>query len=250
MSTVRGAVTLLTRIPVGVVLTDGPGAAAFGLVGGFVGFVGAVPLVVMAGPLAEPWLGAIAAVAVIAIVTGAMHLDGLADTADALNARDAAAAERARKDPSLGPAGVVAIGLVLVGEIAALGSLAGTVGAVASGCVLVAVVAVSRVLPVVATRLAGHALTDGLGGWFAQRITTAVILIAAASACLIGLAMAWLAAPAGWVVAIAAGGAAVLGAIVAALIVSRRGGLDGDGMGAIVELSVLAGLASAALVVV
>jgi adenosylcobinamide-GDP ribazoletransferase len=250
MSAVRGAVTLLTRIPVGVVLTDGPGAAAFGLVGGFVGFVGAVPLVVLAGPLAEPWLGAIAAVAVIAVVTGAMHLDGLADTADALTARDAAAAERARKDPSLGPAGVVAIGLVLAGEIAALGSLAGTVGAVASGCALVAVAAVSRTLPAVATRLAGHALTDGLGGWFAQRITTTVVMIAAASAAIIGFAMAWLAAPAGWVVAIGAGGAGVLGAMAAALIVGRRGGLDGDGMGAIVELSVLAGLASAALAAV
>lgn len=139
--------TLLTRIPLGVVLTDGPGVAAFGLVGGFVGLVGAVPLVVLAGPLGEPWLGPIAAIGVIAIVTGAMHLDGLADTADALTARDAAAAERARKDPSLGPAGVVAIGLILAGEIAALGSLTGTVGSVVAGCVLVAVAATSGSCP-------------------------------------------------------------------------------------------------------
>ena len=246
MSTVRGAVTLLTRIPLGVVLTDGPGAAAFGLVGGFVGLVGAVPLVVLVGPLAEPWLGAIAAVATIAVVTGAMHLDGLADTADALNARDAASAERARKDPALGPAGVVAIGLVLAAEIAALGSLTGTVGAVATGCVLVAVGAISRTLPVLATRLAGGAL-DGLGAWFAQRITITAVVVAAASAVLILLGAAWLAAPAGWVVTIAAGGTAIAGALVGSVIVARRGGLDGDGMGAIVELSVLAGLASAAL---
>ncbi len=250
MSTVRGAVTLLTRIPLGVVLTDGPGVAAFGLVGGFVGLVGAVPLVVLAGPLGEPWLGPIAAIGVIAIVTGAMHLDGLADTADALTARDAAAAERARKDPSLGPAGVVAIGLILAGEIAALGSLTGTVGSVVAGCVLVAVAATSRILPAVATRLAGRFLTDGLGGWFAQRVTTTAVLIAAASAAIIVLGSAWLAAADGWVVAVAAGAAAVLGGIVAPVIVARRGGLDGDGMGAIVELSVLAGLASAAVVAV
>jgi adenosylcobinamide-GDP ribazoletransferase len=250
MSTVRGAVTLLTRIPLGVVLTDGPGAAAFGLVGGLVGLVGAMPLLVLAGPLAEPWLGAIGAVAVIAVVTGAMHLDGLADTADALTARDAAAAERARKDPSLGPAGVVAIALVLAGEIAALGSLTGTVGSVVAGCVLVAVAATSRILPAVATRLAGHVLTDGLGGWFAQRVTTTGALIAASSAGILVLGSAWLAAADGWVVAIAAGATVVLGGAVAAAVVARRGGLDGDGMGTIVELSVLAGLTSAALVAV
>lgn len=242
--------TLLTRIPVGVVLTDGPGAAAFGLVGGVVGLVGAVPLVVLAGVLAEPWLGSIAAVATIAAVTGAMHLDGLADTADALIARDAAAAERARKDPALGPAGVAAIGLVLAGEVAGLGSLTEAVGAVATGCVLTAVGAVSRILPVVATRLASRGVVDGLGAWFAQRITTAAVVIAAASAVLIVLGAAWLAAPAAWIVTVAAGSAAVLGALVGSVIVARRGGLDGDGMGAIVELSVLAGLASAALVAV
>jgi adenosylcobinamide-GDP ribazoletransferase len=242
--------TLLTRIPVGVVLTDGPGAAAFGLVGGFVGVVGAVPLVILAGPLAEPWLGAIAAVAAIAVVSGAMHLDGLADTADALNARDAAGAERARKDPALGPAGVVAIGLVLAGEVAALGSLTEAVGPVATGCVLVAVATTSRILPVLATRLAGAAQVDGLGAWFAQRISSSTVSIAAASAALIVLATAWLAAPMGWVVAVAAAGAAVIGGIVGIVIVWRRGGLDGDGMGAIVELSVLAGLATAALAAV
>lgn len=247
MSTVRGAVTLLTRIPVGVVLTDGPGAAAFGIVGGFVGLVGAVPLMVVAGPLAESWLGAIAAVAAMAVVSGVMHLDGLGDTADALSARDAASAERARKDPSLGPAGVIAIGLVLAGEIAALGSLAGTVGAVATGCALTAVAACSRILPLVVARLAGRAVADGLGGWFAQRISAAAVLVAGVSALSIVLAGAWLAGPGSWVVIVATGGTALIGAIVAAGIVARRGGLDGDGMGAIVELSVVAGLASAAL---
>jgi adenosylcobinamide-GDP ribazoletransferase len=250
VSTVRGAVTLLTRIPVGVVLTDGPGVAAFGLVGGLVGLVGAVPLVLVGGALAEPWLGAIAAVAAIAVVTGAMHLDGLADTADALSAHDAASAERARKDPSLGPAGVVAIGLVLAGEIGALGSLAGTVRADATGGVLIAVAAVSRVLPVVATRLVGRAPDDGLGGWFGQRITLSSVMLATASAVVIVAGAALLAGPGGWVVALAAAGTVTFGAIIAALIVARRGALDGDGMGAIVELSVAAGLASAALAVV
>jgi adenosylcobinamide-GDP ribazoletransferase len=250
MSTVRGAVTLLTRIPVGVVITDGPGVAAFGLVGGLVGLVGALPLVLVAGPLGEPWLGAIAALAAIAIVTGTIHLDGLADTADALSARDAASAERARKDPSLGPAGVVAIGFVLAGEIAALGSLAETVGAVGSAGVLIAVAAASRVVPVVMTRRIGGRPEDGLGGWFGQRITTSAVVIATASGGLIVLAAALLAGPGGWLVALAAAGAAVLGAIIAALIVPRRGGLDGDGMGAIVELSVVAGLAIAALAAV
>ena len=107
----------------------------------------------------------------------------------------------------------------------------------------------SSAYPVLMTRSAGGVL-DGLGAWFAQRITTAAVAFATGSAVVIVLGAAWLAASAGWVVTVAAGGAGVLGALVGSAIIARRGGLDGDGMGAIVELSVLAGLASAALAAV
>ncbi len=248
MSSVRGAVTLLTRFPVGVVTTDGPGAAAFGLVGAIIGLVGAVPLALLGGSLGEPWLAAIGAVAVMALVTGAMHLDGLADTADALAAPDPTSAERARKDPALGSAGVVAIVLVVVTEVAALTSLVSSVGGAASGLALIAVAAASRVVPVVATRAAGSTADEGLGSWFAGRVTTTAMLAAAGTAALIGVAVAWLAGSAAWIVGVAGSGAGGLGLAAAAVLVWRRGGLDGDGLGAVVELSVVGGLLAAVVV--
>ena len=245
----RSAVALLTRFPVATADTDAPGAAAFGLVGAGVGVAGAIPLAALAGSGGEPWLGALAALAVIAVVTGALHLDGLADTADALVARDRAAAERARKDPTLGVGGVLAIVLVVAGQVAAVVSLASTQDGARAAAVLIGVVATSRVVPVMAAfasaRLARSA-DARLGSWFADRVSVLDVIVAAASATFV---VGALAAVAGVVVALAGIGAAVLGGLAALSIVALRRGLDGDGMGAIVELSVVAGLATAAVVV-
>ena len=249
MTTVRSAVALLTRFPVATADTDAPGAAAFGLVGTVVGAAGAIPLAALAGPGQEPWLGAIAALAVIAVVTGALHLDGLADTADALVARDAAAAERARKDPTLGVGGVLAIVLVVAAQVVALVSLATSVDGQRAGAVLVGVIVTSRVVPVLAAFAVARMTRPTrptLGSWFADRVSAPDAIVAAISATLVVGALTLVA---GVVVALAGIGAAVLGGLVAAAVVALRRGLDGDGMGAIVELSVVAGLASAAVVV-
>ena len=249
MTAVRSAVALLTRFPVATADTDAPGAAAFGLVGAIVGVAGAIPLAALAGPADEPWLAAVAALGVMAVVTGALHLDGLADTADALVARDPAAAERARKDPTLGVGGVLALVLVVAAQVAALVSLASSVGGERAGAVLVAVVAMSRVVPVLAafasTRLA-RSVDATLGSWFADRVSAVDAIVAAASA--VGVVIA-LTVVAGEVVAGAGVGALVLGGVAGAALVALRRGLDGDGMGAIVELSVVAGLSTAAVVV-
>jgi adenosylcobinamide-GDP ribazoletransferase len=250
VSTVRNAVALLTRFPVASPSTDRPGAAAFGLVGAFVGVAGAVPLAALAGPAGEPWLGSVAAVAVMVVVTGALHVDGLADTADALVARDPVAAERARRDPTLGVGGVLAIVLVVAGELAALTSLSTGLGAMGAGLVLVAVAAVSRVVPVLVNLGGGRSGSPSastLGSWFAARVTATEALLSVGSAVLLA---AGLTIVGGGVVTVGAASAALLGIGLAAVIVALRGGLDGDGMGAIVELSMVAGLAGAAVVVV
>jgi adenosylcobinamide-GDP ribazoletransferase len=249
VTTVRSAVALLTRFPVATADTDAPGAAAFGLVGAVVGVAGGIPLAVLAGPGHEPWLGAVAALAVMAVVTGALHLDGLADTGDALVARDPVAAERARKDPTLGVGGVLAIVLVVTAQVAALVSLAASVGGRRAAAVLIGVVVTSRVVPVLAAfAVARLSRSDSatLGSWFSERVATLDVIVAAASGVLMVTALA---AVSGIVVAVAGIGAVVLGGLVAAAIVTLRRGLDGDGMGAIVELSVVAGLATAAVVV-
>ena len=248
MSAVRSAVALLTRVPVATAETDGPGAAAFGLVGAGVGVVGAIPFALLAGPLGESWIGAVASIATMAIVTGALHLDGLADTADAIMARDPAAAERARKDPHVGTGGLVAIVLVLVAGIVSLESLASTGEAVRGALVLITVASASRVTPVLVTVAIGRGRRvppTPLGAWFAERVTLADAGVAFSSVALIAMALALLG---GLVVPIAAISALLGGCAAGVVIVALRGGLDGDGMGALVELSVVAGLVAAALV--
>jgi adenosylcobinamide-GDP ribazoletransferase len=246
MSAVRSAVALLTRFPVATAETDSPGAAAFGLVGAGVGLIGAIPYTVVAGTLAEPWLGAIAAIATMALVTGALHLDGLADTADAVMAVDLEASERARKDPHVGTGGLVAIVLVVTAEIAALVSLAPG-GATRGAMVLIVVASASRVVPVLVTLGIGRATdltTTHLGAWFADHVTSIHAATALVSAAIITVALTVIG---GLVVPLAAIAALLGGTAAGGAIVALRGGLDGDGMGAAVELSVVIGLVAAVL---
>lgn len=250
MEAVRGAIGLLTRLPVGTVGTDRPGAAAFALVGAVVGAVGALPLVLLGGLAGEPVLAAIAAIATVAIVTGALHLDGLADTCDALLARDPAAAERARTDPNLGAGGAIGLVLAIAAEIAALASIVGADGVVVAGSAFVVVTAVSRVVPVVAVRtLPARATSRGLGVWFGASVSRADAIVAAATAIVV-LAVAVAIGGTGWTLPVAALIELATGLAAAAAIVHVRGGLDGDGMGAAIEISIVAGLVATAIVTV
>ena len=56
-----------------------------------------------------PTVAAILAMAMLAVLSGGLHLDGLADTFDALVAAGPDAAERARKDPAVGAAGATTL---------------------------------------------------------------------------------------------------------------------------------------------
>jgi adenosylcobinamide-GDP ribazoletransferase len=265
MASVLGAIGLLTRIPVRLADPDRPGAAAFGIVGAGVGVVAAVPLALF-GSLGEPWLAAIGALTAMVVTTGALHLDGLADTADALLARDREAAERARKDPAAGPGGVIALILALAAEGAALASLVATGGTAIAAASLIAVVSVSRVVPVVAVRAIhvggtkdGSAPAGGLSGWFGARVTTFDAAVALASVVLVVAVAAFAAARLGasgtgvsstdvtWIVVGGAAGAFVVGLLTTAAIVGARDGLDGDGMGGSIEVATIAGLVAAAV---
>jgi adenosylcobinamide-GDP ribazoletransferase len=231
------ALSLLTRIPV---RTDGTtaGAAAFGLVGALLGLAAAAPLLVL-GPLP----GAVLALAVLAIASGALHLDGLADTADALAAPTAEAAELARNDPRVGAAGVVAIVLVLGLDAAALAETAGRSAGVAAAS-LVASVAASRAAATLAPFFSGEA-RPGFGRWFAERTTRVDALAAVVTAVVVGSATAAVTASfaplVGGVAALVAGGCAAF-----ALGRLRRG-LDGDACGAVIELSLATGLVAASV---
>jgi adenosylcobinamide-GDP ribazoletransferase len=122
-----GALTFLTRVPLGrYVAVDAAdvarGAVAFPLVGAGVGAVaGGVALA--ADQALSPLVSAALAVAAAALVTGAMHLDALADTADALGASTRDQALAIMRDSHIGSFGAVALALdvlVKVGCVAAL----------------------------------------------------------------------------------------------------------------------------------
>jgi adenosylcobinamide-GDP ribazoletransferase len=245
------ALRLLTRFPLpshdpaDASATAASGAIAFPLVGAVVGLIGTAPLVLV-GWL-QP-LSSLLAMAVIAVVTGALHLDGLADTTDALLAPDRERAERARKDPAVGPGGAVALVLVVAIEASALAAVATAAGAAsAAGALLIAAI-VSRTVAVVTTALErSRAAPDGFGAWFAARVRPGVALGAAIIAGLIGAAIAVLLGTVG----IGIGGVvgAVVGMAIGVVIVRWRRQLDGDALGAVVELTVAAVLVATAIVV-
>src|SRR6202034_4066947 len=69
-------------------------------------------------------LGAALAVAVIAVLTGGLHLDGLADTAEGLGShRPAAAALDIMRRSDIGPMGVGALVLALLIQVSALAAV-------------------------------------------------------------------------------------------------------------------------------
>ena len=239
------AIGFLTRIPLGRRASDRPGVAAFGVVGALLGAVAAVPLLALGLLAHEPLLGAVFAIAVMIGLSGALHLDGLADTGDALMARDAAGADRARKDPAVGPGGLAAVVLVLAAEVAALASIAASDIALGAWTIVTAA-GLARVAPVLLVRSSRlEPRPGGLGAWFARSVTAGDVTIAVATAgglvTILALATSTLAARAALV-----GGAAglALGWVVAAW----RGGADGDSLGASVELTFAAILVAVAIV--
>ena len=253
LAEVTAAVGFLTRVPVGGLAAADPdrtGAAAFGLVGAAVGTIGAMALLVLGdrAPLAAGGL----AVAASVVVSGALHLDGLADTADALAAPNAAASNRARKDAAAGPAGVAAIAIVLVIDVGLLATLAGGTpgGSVVAGPVFAALAwivaaAGSRALPVLAVVLVSQRRTssgapahEGLGGWFAAHTGRWSALLATGSAVAVALAASLASGRPAFVLG-AVGGIAI-GVLLAAWLAILRNGLDGDAFGAIVEVGAAA----------
>jgi adenosylcobinamide-GDP ribazoletransferase len=250
----RVALSLFTVIPAGMGgdLDDAAAVRAvywLPVLGAGLGLAGSAVLVfVAAGQLSaeRQFLGAALAVALLAVATGGLHLDGLADTADGLGSRRPAdqALEIMRR-PDAGPLGVATLVLVLLVQVSALASLphgwtgtgwTGTGWTGASGLVLAAVT--SRVAVVAATG-SSSARPSGFGALVAGR-TSAAGRVASVVALLAAVVAAGLVL--GGVAAAARGaGAAVAGLAAAALLrwAARRrlGGMTGDVFGAIVELS-------------
>jgi adenosylcobinamide-GDP ribazoletransferase len=236
LAEVRAAAGFLTRLPVGAV-GDRAGAGAFALVGAGIGTLGAVPLIVLGRPV--PLVAAVLAIAIVVIVTGAIHVDGLADTADALAAPSPEVAERARTDPRIGAGGATAIALDLALAVACLATLAARDAALSAAAVVIAVTVSRSAAPIAAVvwARAGGAGQPGAGTWFVGRVGQASVVAVVVTALLVVGVATVVAGPAA-TLGVAWGVAA--GAALSAWVVLRRGQLDGDGYGALIELTFLA----------
>lgn len=225
--TVLAAAGFLTRLPVPVP-SDATGAAAFGIVGTGIGLVAALPILLLPD---APLLGAAFAIGVVALESGGLHLDGLADTVDALAAPTAERAERARRDPAVGALGAAAVSLVLLADAAAIAAMPTSLALPA----VVVAGAASRSVPVLGARLVRHG-SSGLGGWWGEAVQPLDGLACAATVALLLLVTGSLAHVAAALLALAAG------LVGLTLLAHRFGTVTGDGHGAAVEVAFLAAL--------
>ncbi|HYM51368.1 MAG TPA: adenosylcobinamide-GDP ribazoletransferase [Candidatus Limnocylindrales bacterium] len=227
---VRSAVSFLTTVPVGghsdLGASDiGRGAIFFPVVGALLG--GAAALVAWAVSLALPvTIAALASVATSALLTGALHLDGLADTADGYGARTRARALAIMQEHSVGAYGVVALILDVGLRTAAISTL---LVRPRSLLYLVAAGALSRSVSLGLGALLPHARADGgfagvLDRTGGGRAAVTIVVGAAIAALSVG--------GAGAVATVLVAGGAVLWGW---HCLRRLGGVTGDTLGAASE---------------
>jgi adenosylcobinamide-GDP ribazoletransferase len=225
------AVAFLTRIPFGRGTYDiGEGVVFFPVVGAALGAaVGAVAYGL--AQVVPAFAAAGIALAVGVALTGALHLDGLADTADALGARSREAALAVMRDHAVGTYGAVALVLDLLVKAASLAALAArgrvVLEALAAG-------ALSRAVPVALGWALPDVRSEGLGARF--RVAPASMAAAALVAVLLTIPVEPLLIP------VAAGTTFVLGV----WFLRWLGGRTGDLLGAATELTETAVLVAAA----
>jgi adenosylcobinamide-GDP ribazoletransferase len=197
--------------------------------------------------LASPLVGGVLAVTVVAVLTRGLHLDGLADTADGLGPlRGRERALQVMRAGDVGPFGVVTLVLVLLLQVACLAVLLPRDG----GWLALPVAAVAARLAMARTGLPGTPLAEGstLGAavagtvsrrWLAGTVLvlvvlTGVVLVLTGSdvgpALGAGTAVGWLAAEA-----------------LRRRATARLGGVNGDVMGAMGEVTTSVTLLVAAL---
>lgn len=237
----RLALTTLTVLPVrGPAAVDRDAAGWAMRLAPVVGLLLALPLagvLVLVEELTEgpPLLAAVLVVALLALLTRGLHLDGLADLADGLGSYGTP--ERARavmKQPDVGALGAVALVLVPAVQVAAL--VACTAAGRGALAVVLAVVTGRVAVTAACTVGVPAASPEGLGALVAGTVPrwTPAALTAAT------VAAGTLAAPADAPLLLPA--AAVLAGVLAAWLlrrhaVQRIGGITGDVLGALVEVT-------------
>lgn len=239
------AVSFLTRIPVPgreslPPRTAGLSVTFFPVVGLLLGAASAGVAVLLRDQVhVQPHLvWALVLVAFQALLTGALHLDGLSDVVDGLGGSrgDRERALEIMKDPNIGAFGVVALILVLCGKILLMNEVLQTSDAVAF---LMAYPVAARLAAALLVVAVPCARATGLAKIFHDGARWPTVLIAG----VFSAAFLWHLGPATYLPSAHALGAALL---VGAYLAIRLRGLTGDAYGAAIEIGELAYLAAAA----
>lgn len=233
----RLALTTFTTLPVRAGRIDRPVAGAAmalaPLVGALLGAVLAGVLLLLAA-LAPPLVAAGVTVGCAALLTRGLHLDGLADTVDALGSyRRGAAALEIMKKPDVGPFGVGALVVVLLLQTATLAELAGRSWPAALAAVVAATAAGRLAVTVACRRGVPAARPEGLGALVAGTVGPVALVVGTAA-----VALAAVPAVPGrpWQGPLVVGAALAVAVGLLRHVVRRLGGVTGDVLGAGVEV--------------
>ena len=209
-------------------------ARVFPLVGAALGLAAGVVFAAAARLGLPPSLAAICALGVLVLATGALHEDGLGDTADGFGGGGGREQKLAiMRDSRTGVYGMIAIALGLIARLAAIAALAGP-GAVLGA--LIAAGAVSRAAMPAVMRSLSPARGDGLGA-SAGRPARNDVIIGIALAAAIALVTVGIGAA---IVALAA--CALVAKAAEALARRQIGGHTGDVLGAVQQACEIAAL--------
>jgi len=237
----RLAATLLTAVPL-------PGSAAARsapdrrtaaaamywapVVGLMLGAVAAGVLLACRAGHSGPLLAAVLAIGVLAALTRGLHLDGLADLADGLGSgQPADRALQIMKQSDIGPFGVLTIVLTVLIQVSALARAE----AIGRGPVAAAAAVVTARIAIMLACRRGvpSARPDGLGALVAGTVR----VLPAAVLALAGLAAA---GAFGWIYPAAMAIALLVSLALTALATRRLGGITGDVLGAVAEVTAAA----------
>ncbi len=245
----RLAVSFLTRVPVNAAGGDLQSAFwAFPLVGAAIGLIGGgvYALAVLAG---LPLMAAvILAFMAMAWLTGALHEDGLADTADGFGGgRDREAKLAIMRDSRIGSYGVLTLILVMglkITLVTHIGARTGEIITVVAA--LTAAAATSRGAMLFVPVLLGPARADGLGRSVAETLPLRLVAPAVLAVAVTGIA-GW---HIGWVPATGSIIGASLAIVAVAWLAARQiGGYTGDTLGAAQQISETASLVALAAMI-
>lgn len=190
----------------------------------------------------SPWLVVLAILVALTWVNRALHLDGLADTADALgSAKPAEQALEIARRSDIGPMGVLTLIFVVLAQLIGLAQVPDHL--IVS--LVVAAVASRVALVVSCTRAFPAARADGLGAAIAGSVPSVVAIAWVMMLAVGSIGYGWWAQAVSVPIAAAVG--LFAGVAMSALARRRLGGVTGDTLGASIEVAFTASIVAIAV---